>query len=566
MATKKKRRNQGIGDNSPLYTPSKVLCVSTTDGLRSQIDRYRDFYRDNQEKLGILYGVDFANTDTLAFRDVPKRWSFSKDELSTFSSTIINLSVGLWTKKRIVYQFTQEAFAFICSDDPAFHDDLDFYTAMLSLSGPFMAQLPDGSGFLVSDFTLETEALCGKMDSFHHVPAYLIDYYGAEGEPGFSGMVHPDLGRRFSDICKGKMDAVFFRNTETESREFEHNGFNEEQQQIIRKIFRAVVYISYLAKLHSSQTTLMGMEARQAGSPWVMAVKVPGMQPNWNFAPPIATEGFNVPAYGIHPYLGFLSAGTLRTFARSLPEPEDPETDKLFEDIGNKDEFYVLRDWLDHCSVFVVKERVEAYCKKRLDQADLSEMPRDLFSYIPVKELVIWFEQTHTVSIVSLREKDHVYIRTWGDLDNGSFLNTYRVWNDAKDWKDHRAMPILYHIANYYIGRAMDWNTGIPRTAVNHNTKGAVPASEVPVSAAGYDVSLDGIRLLDVTQRAVKTVSHRDRVSRYGWRMPTHVRRGHIHRFWVGSGDDRHLEAKWVEPIVVNRDLDPVIRTHEVKE
>lgn len=39
-----------------------------------------------------------------------------------------------------------------------------------------------------------------------------------------------------------------------------------------------------------------------------------------------------------------------------------------------------------------------------------------------------------------------------------------------------------------------------------------------------------------------------------GSRKRTHIRRGHWHHFWKGSGDDRHLELQWVFPLVVNGD------------
>lgn len=39
-----------------------------------------------------------------------------------------------------------------------------------------------------------------------------------------------------------------------------------------------------------------------------------------------------------------------------------------------------------------------------------------------------------------------------------------------------------------------------------------------------------------------------------------HVRRAHYHRFWVGSGDDRHIEIRWLPPIYIHEDLKDYIK------
>lgn len=39
-----------------------------------------------------------------------------------------------------------------------------------------------------------------------------------------------------------------------------------------------------------------------------------------------------------------------------------------------------------------------------------------------------------------------------------------------------------------------------------------------------------------------------------GTSKSTHARRGHEHRFWVGSGEDKKLVTKWLKPMIINED------------
>lgn len=569
MVKKKRHTNQGIGKNSALYMAASIFRVHSTNEVRAKIEKYQGFYRENQGKLNKLFDVDFVNANSLVFRDIKKFWARSKEEASTFASMVINTSFGLWTKRRVVFQITPEALEFILSDDPVFGDEVSFHmSTFLNEPIPYMVQFPDGSGFFCAGFTMENEELCDPdsgFSGFQGAPAYYINYVGDES---LSGLFHPLGWADLGSVCCGKMSAMIFQNRGGRGDKVVVSGFDPVQQEIAKKVFRTMIYLANIFRLQFSEREIMGMTGSMSGSPWVSLIKVPGMQANWSFAPSVISGGLDVPRYGLHSYFGFLSEGTMRTYARSLPAPDDPASDELFESPENKEEFYVIRNWLNHCTVFTVSEEVEEFCRKRLSKEAIpATLPRDLFSFIPVKELVIWYESDRGISIISLADQDSVYVRDWGDHDDENYsIHTTRLQNDSVAWVWFRSMAVLYHIALYYQRRTEIRNTGIPVSAVKNSGNGAIPASDGPKSRAGYDVSLDGLRLLDVTRRAVKAVSHRERISRYGWKMPTHVRRGHIHRFWVGSGDDRHLEERWVDAMVINRDGEAIVRTHEVKE
>ena len=101
-----------------------------------------------------------------------------------------------------------------------------------------------------------------------------------------------------------------------------------------------------------------------------------------------------------------------------------------------------------------------------------------------------------------------------------------------------------------------------------HPGKGlSIPA--VPIIRQGGDVSdIVPIAMYDLTKRAVKRVARKEEARRSGWKMTPHTRRRHPHRYWVGRGENRHQEIRWLENIHVNKqnkDALPAVTVHEVK-
>lgn len=44
-----------------------------------------------------------------------------------------------------------------------------------------------------------------------------------------------------------------------------------------------------------------------------------------------------------------------------------------------------------------------------------------------------------------------------------------------------------------------------------------------------------------------------------------HVRRAHYHRYWVGSGDDKHVEIRWIPPVYIHEELKNFIKPVKAK-
>lgn len=64
----------------------------------------------------------------------------------------------------------------------------------------------------------------------------------------------------------------------------------------------------------------------------------------------------------------------------------------------------------------------------------------------------------------------------------------------------------------------------------------------------------DDIKTKTIIKNAVKHYQNNDLAN--GSSKTTHSRRGHEHRFWIGSGEDKKLITKWVKPTIVNEGKD----------
>lgn len=63
---------------------------------------------------------------------------------------------------------------------------------------------------------------------------------------------------------------------------------------------------------------------------------------------------------------------------------------------------------------------------------------------------------------------------------------------------------------------------------------------------------VSNITVFSLTPRSYKV--HKESVARSsGWKMPEHFRKGHMRSVWVGSGENKHKETRWIEPTIVNK-------------
>lgn len=82
---------------------------------------------------------------------------------------------------------------------------------------------------------------------------------------------------------------------------------------------------------------------------------------------------------------------------------------------------------------------------------------------------------------------------------------------------------------------------------------------EPPILRTGTNVADDfplllaaPINIFELTSCSIKRVPKKELASRYGFRMSPHIRAAHPHNYWVGRGEERHLEVRYLKSIKVN--------------
>jgi hypothetical protein len=112
-------------------------------------------------------------------------------------------------------------------------------------------------------------------------------------------------------------------------------------------------------------------------------------------------------------------------------------------------------------------------------------------------------------------------------------------------------------------------SSGQPNPPNPHLPEKKLPIPSAPIIRQGGDISdIIPIAMYDLTKRAIKRVPRKEEARRSGWKMTPHTRRRHPHRYWVGSGENRRQEIRWLECIHINKqseDAVPAVTVHEVK-
>ena len=82
------------------------------------------------------------------------------------------------------------------------------------------------------------------------------------------------------------------------------------------------------------------------------------------------------------------------------------------------------------------------------------------------------------------------------------------------------------------------------------------PAKPALYEGSGIALEVPPVRMFEVTGRTVKKLTNKELVQRHGWTMTPHTRRSHAHRFWVGKGENRHLETRWLSDMRINAHME----------
>ena len=605
MAKKQKKHskrggNTVITQNSPLYAFSRAMNVKTADEVReiirtskSRAASYANAFR--LDKLTTEGTVMFPDVDMILDTIEHTRQGPAIQHLWMVVRAAM---AGALVQNRTVTDITPEALTYIQSGADIFQDDVRFSAEVSGIIRPGIVCYPDGTGFCYAPTNLPVKLMVQisneRNDRDHQVKeenadssAMVVTSFNQNGYSGMTILFLAWQGTTLADIAEEKLALIRVSETDKVDKAviLDKDGLTDEESkglvspgegERLALYAKTLIYLSHIEKLNGKSAELMGVQHADVGSPHIHHIRIPGMHPGWTMTP--FSKGPNVPKYGLHPYYGFLTAQIMRDTLKVLAEANaygdlsefDGEGNRVISDHSSAEELGVLKRWINHSTVYSVTDAVASSCLSKFADAEIKWI--SLLSELPSREFVLSFDDRQTFAIVAIR-KMHIYVSYMGKgIEPRHIPYVSLAVSTPSNYEEpfRSILCILIHISGYYKKRRevleeRKQQVDVSRRAGSMSAHiGSKPANTKNTSE-GYDIDFDQLRLFNVTERAVKAVSSKVRVSRYGWHMPTHVRQAHKHRFWVGSGSKRHLEERWVEATIINKDGEPKTRVHKVK-
>ena len=211
---------------------------------------------------------------------------------------------------------------------------------------------------------------------------------------------------------------------------------------------------------------------------------------------------------------------------------------------------------------------------KNLGEVTTKGISSDLLQFMPARTLVFLMEDAGSIGIVSTCKASSgqgllimPIINGHGDAVVVNADSPYRLNPDKTE--DETFLQILcavVHLLTILKENALKKALKDYVSQGNPDTKALVPVefkqpalrqpsgnspdtSPLRIGASVNDMPL---QMFSITGKCVRRVSRAETEKYNSWKMTPHVRRRHLHHYWVGKGADRHLEARWLEPMKIN--------------
>lgn len=252
-----------------------------------------------------------------------------------------------------------------------------------------------------------------------------------------------------------------------------------------------------------------------------------------------------------------------------------------------------FRHWDQNRVVYQYTTDVSRACYRKYKEALNPAIDTSLFAYAPSKCMVFSNAENGNVFILMLykqmRDENEIVPGTYMfcqgfkgvGICNLAFLAEHIIieTSDGENIASqgvqqeyvNEILPILYHVLLTMKNKQDKAQAKMPADSnavpATHSKNVDTTISEEPREfREGYSLPVNYTCVYDVTERTVRKIKHKEFVSRTGWHMCPHIRRGHVHRFWVGTGENRHLEARQLDEIRVNcKGEDPQAVVHAIK-
>lgn len=493
-----------------------------------------------------------------------------------------DFTLAKWLDNRIAYTIQPETFKYM--DEVLHIDKMPFILTDLFMeccNPPIYVEFPKGSQI--------QGVFCGltRMPN-HEVPSGMLNGFGLE-EPILVCIVLLENGepKVYLQLQQCSVYDFFYDPTYVKTKSPD-----------MGPLIKALAYIAYVKNKQDSEGTVLIPISRRDAACWAV-YPIPYADCALDFS----NRDYWVVS-GLAPDLGFLSRGhmidTIRSSLDKNPEFMDMSLgidDPLGREYCQYQTQRMVLEWEQCRTVYQYDgETAKALRNKYLEELMLNGFPKHLLKFLPHKTIILHAKDigiTYLTSTCKIQSVSGIGILS-SAIGNGNITmqitpavqpgNT-DIETESSDTVDndlYDSLCALYHILTVFERRTIKRLARSQIASGNPESSDMVPyampaktkTSESEAHERPYQNCHSGeiiedvpVEIFDLTSRTVKRSPEAEKKARAGFKMRPHERRRHPHRYWVGHGEDKHLETRWLEPMRIHaKDKTPHATTiHELR-
>jgi len=476
--------------------------------------------------------------------------NFGSDE--TGVQLMRSLLFGFWDKGRICYSISTETLSFMDANFPV--EEMEFSAPDLIETlcrHPVYLEFPQGSplvGAFLGCARIPEEISLAK-NSRHQLLASLIYVDGAEVL--LSVIINESVKKNFNGVFPNESS---------------------------RFLYKAIFYIGYLLlKKDSSEISLVSYPKQGCDAYEVRPIPYKDWSPEfleehgWMRTGLCSVFGYLSRENMISDFAGKVEMGSRFSDMAVTAGRSEKETAEHLQYLV----FRAILEWEAYRVVYKYSKNTETLMSnKNLGEVTTKGISSDLLQFMPARTLVFLMEDAGSIGIVSTCKASSEQgllimpiINGHGDAIVVNADSPYRLSPDkADDEVFLQILCALVHLLTILKENVLKKAFKDYVSQGNPETKALVPVefkqstlrqssgnspdtSPLRIGASVNDMPL---QMFNITGKCVRRVSRAETEKYNSWKMTPHVRRRHLHHYWVGKGADRHLEARWLEPMKIN--------------
>ena len=535
--SKKKKAQKASGLSEMNKAIAAALGFTATDNaiFRKNLQKRRNYMRDLiiRDRIPSFFNVASSRTVEDLLRKIIHKKEVAHDEVMA----IQNLMMEFWMEDKRGYSFTQEALSFVEESFRAEEMKGSVEEVLKwACAYPLFLEFPAGS-------TVE-KAFCGCLK----LPSKFVQAEQCESNIFFQFYLF---------LSNGDTSCVnFVLSDSAASKQF------LDELDDFPLLYKSLLYLGYLFhKADPKEYVLIPQDKQNCKAYQVLPIPSPDWLPEFADSSAWMTMGLRT-------FFGFLDRDNmLSVFAKEQIEHAEYENLPYVmgcpEEISREHLLYLQRqavmDWENYRVIYRFPSKTIEKAEARYKECSDFDCA-NLLQFMPANALVFELSDPDDVVLVHACRTSagtHIGIAFSSFIEHDEMMqifNSDEIFKHNDDSMFVRACCALVHLLTIFrdssLSRpALSSSPSFPQSNPREeNVLSSVPSDSLP--RIGTPVAGMPAQIFDVSGSNVRRArAEMERI--YGKKSP-HLRRRHVHHYWVGKGIDRHLEARVLETIHVN--------------